>query len=666
MTAKRPRRGISPAFSATVDWLAPSLESFSETARQTFRRREQAVRMYTAHASFEAIKKETGLSRREVFRLLQRFMTPHPVRGVYGLLALVPGLRIRDYQRQKPISPNPGASSGYAGAMGALFDKHPAARDALCEGLLGGGAPHDELYDRASTFRALHQGWLTVLRKLGLTDADWPFCTGDRGYTSMVRHCHALMQQDPARAVRRRFGRAAATRMTMVGRGIPPLIRPLRPGAFASLDFARVDAASCFSFETPEGKRLHQVLPRWYIAMVVDEFTSATWSAFSTLEVEPSADSVLEAVDRALRPDTYGDGLRNADGASVPVHIHELLPGLSFSGITVLKLDNARCNRAHEVVKNIIDTLGCAINFGPIHTWARRSVIEKTIGQISASGTKRLASSYGSGPADPRRPDAAAEAIRLRIDYRDVELALQHCCRAHNKNPTERLGFSSPVDYFARALSLADSGVFSSPLPRPTWRDPRLLDHYEDCVVRGSLQKGVRPHVRPMRCRYTSPTLATSWELLGKTIRLQIKRYDARRVTAIRADTGEIIGPLEPEPRWLDHAVSWRLRKLINRAGLRIAASERIDPMPAWVQARQQRLIAASSSPAKRKKTSHDALSVAQQSRLKEQRDRCDTRATPAPESKADVPADFPADTIADPFGLDAVPVGHTKRRGTP
>ncbi|MGH8787597.1 MAG: hypothetical protein ACREYA_21260, partial [Cupriavidus necator] len=86
--------------------------------------------------------------------------------------------------------------------------------------------------------------------------------------------------------------------------------------------------------------------------------------------------------------------------------------------------------------------------------------------------------------------------------------------------------------------------------------------------VRGNPKKGVRPYIRLMRGRYTSPLLASSWQLLGKTLQVRVKRYDARLVTASRADTGELIGPLFPERSWAQHAVSWRMRQLINRAGL--------------------------------------------------------------------------------------------------
>ena len=115
---------------------------------------------------------------------------------------------------------------------------------------------------------------------------------------------------------------------------------------------------------------------------------------------------------------------------------------------------------------------------------------------------------------------------------------------------------------------------------------------------------------------YTSPTLAQSWELIGKVLRLRIKRYDARQVTAIRPDTGEVLGPLRPEPRWCERPLSWRMRKLILRAGLQASAEERLDPMPAWNAAVQSRVLGARRSRAKQRKASKDALLLAQHARL--------------------------------------------------
>lgn len=662
MTRGCTRKRILPVYGKPSDWPRPTLDHLSSEDRQLYWQRERAVTMYVEHASFAAITLETGLSRREVFRQLDRFTTPKPTGGNYGLIGLVPRQRLRAYRRRKPVRMTAGTSSGFAGAMGALIERYPASRDILYEKLLGIGAPRTELFDRAPTFRSLHRQWLAALRKLGLTDSDWPFFTGDQGYTTLVRYCNQLMQWEAGRVVRRRFGKAAANRFAMVGKGIPPLIQPLRPGTFAILDYSQVDAASTVSFETPEGKVLEQVLPRWYIALLVDEMTSATWSAFCTLETEPSSDSVLEALDRAVRPQAYAEIQLMGNGEPQAVHIHELIPSLGFSGVAVLKLDNARCNKALEVVENIVFTLGCAVNLGPIHSWVRRDVVEKTIGQLSAMGAKRLGSTYGTGPADPKRPNSAAQAIRLKISYREIEQVLFHCCRAHNRNVTERLHYSSPLEYFSRALSQPDSGVFVNPLPEPTLRDSALLDHLEQCTVRGSLEKGVRPYVRPMRCRYTSPALAAAWHFLGKLLLVRIKRYDARLATASRADTGEVIGRLFPERSWAQHAVSWRMRQLINRAGQKVAGREREDPLEAWKEERAARLLASRTSKAKQRKGSRDALELSRQERTRELHD-----GTAIPPQETTDDRHHPIDSMPlapeDPFGLQDAPRTPRMRR---
>lgn len=658
------RTRIPATFGRPESWPRPAILQLSEQDQEIYRRRERALRMYAERRDFPTIQSEVGLGRREVFRLLQRFTAPSPTGGIYGLFGLLPRLRIRVYQRRKPLRLTPGSSSGYAGAMGSLLEQHAEVEDILYRLLLG---TDERALERRPTFRTVHAGWLEELRRLGLDETDWPFCCGDQGYCTLIRYCKQLIAQNADRGVKMRYGKAAADRLAKVGRGIPPLIQPLRPGTFAILDYGKADTASCFTFKTPEGKELAQVLPRWYIAVLVDEYTSGTWSAFNTMEVDPSADSVLEALDRAIRPETYSEKATQSGAAELPTHIHELLPSFGFSGVSVLKLDNARCNRAFEVVDRIIFTLGCVVNFGPYRTWVRRDVVEHVIGRLSATGAKRLRSSYGTGPMDPLRGDAAKEAISLHLDYREVERLLRNCCRAHNRNASERLHWSSPTEYISRALADPASGVFPNPLPQIAIKNSDLLDHIVECTVRGSLKKGERPYVRWGRCRYTNPVLASSWQLLGKSILLYIKRYDARLATAILPKTGESLGLLIPERAWREYAISLRMRQLINRAGLRLAAHEREDPLEVWQKewaaTRQTRTGARS-----RKRSSRDAIWFAREQRLREAHAGTGPHDSEAGDgyqepNGVDV-GELRGGSGLDPFGLDEVP--DLTKRGRP
>lgn len=659
------RRKVPAAFSDWSTWPRPNLDQLSEEDQAIYFRRERAIRMYLDQTTFDDIRTETALSRREVYRLLIRCLKPHPFLGIVGCLALLPNWRVEPYRRRKPVAPTAGSSSGCAGALGALLESLPIARDFIYEKLLGYGQAKELGCDRAVNFRTLHRQWLALLKEQGIDESAWPFVTGDRGYVSLVRYCNDVIQSQASRASRVRCGATPADRMAKIGRGYVRLIRPLRAGTFAILDYGLIDAVSCFTFQTPEGKTLQQVLPRWYIALLIDELTSATWSAHSTLERTPSADSALEALDRAVRPQAY---VPASSQVHSPVHIHELVPQLGFSGIAVLKVDNAWCNAAEEVVQNIVFTLGCAVNFGPCYAWVRRDVVEHVMGQLSARGAKRLPSSCGTGPEDARRQDAAGAAIRYRIGVDDLEELLQICCRDHNIDSTERLHWSSPQEVFSRSLQALDSGVFFNPLPRPSLEDSMLLDHVEIRTVRGNWRKGVRPYVVAGRCRYTSPVLASAWQLIGKRLTLRIKRYDGRQVTASVRDTGEPLGQLIPAALWRDHPISWRMRLLICRAGLRTSAISRHDPLEEWKQERKAKLLSNRKRKANQKIASLDALLLLRQERSEERHgsailgeartDEVDPGSGPVPERES------PAGE--DPFGLTELPEAHLATRKPP
>lgn len=655
------RTRIPASFGRPEGWQTPMISHLTEEDQEVYRRRERALRMYASGVDFVAIKAESGLGRREVFRLLKRFTAPNPAGGIYGLFGLFPKLRIKRYQRTKPMDQLPGSSAGFAGAMGNLLEQHAEVEGFLCRLLFGS---EEYAIEPTPSFRSVHASWLEQLQKLGVSRLDWPFCCGDKGYSTLVRYCNDLIAQNADRSAGRRYGRAMANRLAKVGKGVPRLIQPLRPGTFAILDYGKADAASCFTFETPEHKTLEQVLPRWYIAVLIDEYTSGTWSAFNTMESEPSADSVLEALDRALRPENYSEKAARDGAPHAPVHIHELLPEFGFSGVSVLKVDNARCNKALEVVDQIVHTLGCAVNLGPCYTWVRRNVVEQVIGRLAASGAKRLPSSYGTGPTDPLRDNPLEKARLLHFDCSDLDHLLHHCCRAHNRNPTERLHWCSPVEYISRAMADPQSGVFSKPLPQRVLTDPELLDHVVERIVRGSLKKGERPYVRWGRCRYTSPALASAWHLLGKAVLLRIKRYDARQVIAVLPDTGEKLGRLIPERVWREHAISLRMRQLINRAGLRLAANEHEDPLRTWQKERED--ARRTSNGKSQKGSSRDALRVAREQRLRAVHPDArseDVGVEQSPHAAAGFHADEPAiDTGLDPLGLDEIPSCDTER----
>jgi hypothetical protein len=350
------------------------------------------------------------------------------------------------------------------------------------------------------------------------------------------------------------------------------------------LDFHKVDAASIIFLETSEGERIPVPVARWHIGLLVEERWGLVLGAWIALELNPSADSVLEVVEASLRPiDSSKDGsfcILTVDGKVFP---NQVMPELAYQCFSVLKMDNAWSNAATEVVDNIIQTVGCAVNFGPVRAWWRRSVVERIFGQLTRRGLQRLPSTLGSGPKDPIRNDPVGQAIKFKITIKDLIDVVHGCIREHNETRSEGVSFASPMSALVNSLDRPASGVFLQPLPKLAQSDLKLMTHKQIATVRGNLKKHERPYVNLGRWRYSNPELAASYHLIGRDLILYCDRRDVQVVRATVRDTGEQLGALNAPQKWAHLHISWRERAALNNAGLTLRQRENgQSPLKRW------------------------------------------------------------------------------------
>jgi putative transposase len=655
MSAGMRRTLIPHPFSNLAAWPAPDIGALSGEVRTAFMKRREAVEMYAAGEPYHAIREQTGKGEDEVRRLVQRCITPDGNGGIFGFKALIPGVRTQAYTRTKEVVHAPGSgSSGCAGALQQLLVRYPDIAD-LVEEQLFKRASRDFVHEARISYRNLHREFKKQLRKRGLTDNDWPFNTTNYGYNALVKYCNLRRDQHLGRWIRVRSG-ADASRRSSVGLGYRTLIPVFRPLSQVQLDFHKIDAASIITLVTEFGTELEIPLSRWYIGILADERSHAVLGVYIALEVNPSGDSVLETIESAVRPDIKSDERSSTLFLDARVLPNQILPGMAFQGCGALKMDNAWSNTATEVLNNLIDVLGCAVNFGPVRAWWRRSLIERIFRELTGTGVQRLPSTFGTGPSDTRNEGANEKAVGLKIMLSDLTDIIFKCVKEYNETASEGLQFASPLNVLRAAFENPASGFLPQSIPASVQGDLRLMRHVRECPVRGDIRKNVRPYVQVDRCRYTNTRLAHSYDLVGKTVVVYIDRRDCRIAHGTVKETGEELGPLVPEQRWAMHAVSMRDRKLINRSGLAIRTmSQSNDPVADWSKDKKRELLAQRKGQKNRLKSSKEALSLA--------------RIAPTVKAKAQAPSAPPAPVDAstlspDPFGLREVPpVRSTTRR---
>ncbi|TWI69131.1 hypothetical protein IP91_00197 [Pseudoduganella lurida] len=577
------RRSLIPSQLCDLTlWPMPDEAALDSGQRSIYQRRKQAVEMYAAAKPYGVIQERVSLSPQEVRRLVKRCVTSDGNGTIAGFTGLIPGYRIKEYKRTAPVVHFIGGSSGgCAGALTLLFEQRPEIRSFVDDEFLK--RPGRKVPSAKTTFRDLHGSFITKLRECGLGDDDWPFNTKDCGYRSLRKYCHGLRTQESGRWFGARAG-VEAQRRSSVGSGHRPILPVMRGMTSCQLDFHKVDAASIILLETSEGERIPVPVARWHIGLLVEERWGLVLGAWIALELNPSADSVLEVVEASLRPiDSSKDGLfctLTVDGKVFP---NQVKPELAYQGFSVLKMDNAWSNAATEVVDNIIQTVGCAVNFGPVRAWWRRSVVERIFGQLTRRGLQRLPSTLGSGPKDPIRNDPVGQAIKFKITIKDLIDVVYGCIREHNETRSEGVSFASPMSALLNSLDRPASGVFLQPLPKRAQSELKLMMHKQIATVRGSLKKHERPYVNLGRWRYSNPELAASYHLIGRDLILYCDRRDVQIVHATVRDSGEQLGALNASPKWAHLHISWRERAALNNAGLTLRQRENgHSPVKRW------------------------------------------------------------------------------------
>lgn len=546
----RGRRRLIPDEYLAAEWPTPDEREITDKDRPLYERRKAIVDAYRRGLTYKQIFDTYAVSEGEVRRLISRCVMSF-MGGIRGYCALIRG---RHLTRERDV---PATEMGTVRGAGShlwarLLDQIEGLKSLIQTRVLGGEAPRE---GRDLDIDDIHQDVLKHLQDAGLGKDDYPLVNADRGKNAVARHVRQLANEHLLQFTRLYHGEASEKRARHVGRGVRRIIRPLRPGSFAQLDYWLTSKLSKISFPNGYGDSFETVLPKWYYAVLVDEMYSHILSGFPTLEKTPSTDSALECLDRYVHPWQYRASDFTNHGTMDPgaCFAGELLPALIGAKIDVLRVDNAWANLSDAFIRAVVYQFGAAVNFGPTYTWVTRPIVERVIGNIA-------------------RLSGKAVGVESAVDLGHLRLALDESCRDHNLSATERLSNSSPISAMEYALRQRGNGLIAAPLPRETVENGRLLDYFFVASVRGNVEKGVRPYIQVLRRRYGGGGLEQATQLLssrGRSVEVEgsIKRYDVRLCEA-GVVGGQSFGKLVPD-RQQDVLISVRDATNLRRSGNR-------------------------------------------------------------------------------------------------
>lgn len=224
---KRQRIGVRTAasdFTALpqidiTQWVAVDEAALSPARLRQFHNRKRAIELYLDGANESQLLHETGLKRRNVYRIIaERCLQQHDDGTLQGWRGALPFLHIKPYTRQTTLTIN-GWGGGAVGALQWIFasangpDLETRFRQQI---LLKGPALATDKQPKQSLFH----WFIEELRKLGYEQrGEWPFNVERLGYVTVSAYIAKVLAQNPARQ-REILGGQDAVRKARAGDGV--------------------------------------------------------------------------------------------------------------------------------------------------------------------------------------------------------------------------------------------------------------------------------------------------------------------------------------------------------------------------------------------------------------------------------------------------------------
>lgn len=583
MKGRRTRGKIISEMGDLGVWPDVNSDLLDGASRSIYINRKKALELYVQGYSVKNIRDSAGVTHQELSRLRDRCLEMSTDGAIWGFRALIPGYRIKTYERTAPINAKlPEAKGGHSGALGSLFSRYPDLEKELIAQILK-KKTDGVVHEHRIRPKDLHVRFLNRLKALGFKDFDWPFNTKYQGLRTLTRFMVTVIEKNMTRAVMARESSAAQAHLSL-GSSIESVLFFEDPFDAVEIDAYKMDAHFCVKFKNVDGTYSNLNLSRLWLLVILDRASTAVLWYRVVYRSECSASDVVSLISDALKKEPPAPQI-DIPGLKIPES--EGLPSRRFKeccqalwGVTML--DNALAHLANAVSKEARQKLGFVINYGPARHFERRASVEGLFKRIHDNVFARLPSTTGSNPSKQRAENAEKIAVELNITADAVSQIIYLYILNHNLTPTEGLCFLSPIEFIDQKLKWGN-GLLIRKLVGAS--SGSALTIKEFVTVRGSTDDGRKPYVQIDRVRYTNPTLRSAVSLIGKEIVVEIDEQDMRQVHAFLS-TGESIGVLRAHGKWGRVPHNRQTRKAINSLITKrlLSITEADDPIQVYLE----------------------------------------------------------------------------------
>lgn len=576
------REQIPETFRRMESWPTVDVSALSPALRSVYVNRVQALTLYLTvpERSVAAISTETGIDRKTLTRLVTRCTTTHKDGRLYGYRGAIPCLRVKEYERFAPVHIN---GKGRAGAFKQLLQRYPEICAYLKRAFIERSRHIQTEQEVRKSMRSIHRAFRRHCQEAGIKQDEYPFSESRLAIRSLYAYFDSLSKESFEMSVKH----AGGLRVRALPSSLPHAPAATRAFEVVEFDGHKIDLRLTVRLRGSTGVEQPVEMHRIWILVLLDVATRCVIGYHLALSREYSKHDVACALQSALtpfKPREYGiPTLAIRKGGGFPSDVVE---GAQYACWDWFKCDNAKSHLAADTIERLTQTIGCWPHVGPPGEPNDRPHIERFFHLVSRHFAHSLPGNLGSNPLAIERALSDPKGnTRLLVTLEELEDMIEVLVADYNGEPHSALDGRTPLEAMANSVARHSSQIRI--MPQVARADLCILQEAKIVTVKGTAEKGLRPHINFCNVRYTNPILASSPALIGKKLRMYFDPRDIRTVKVYFEDGGEL-GVLTAARPWGIPPHSLKVRQEIFRlvAERKLEVREGDNPVEAWVRLR--------------------------------------------------------------------------------
>ncbi|MGE7023362.1 hypothetical protein [Solibacillus cecembensis] len=564
---------IEPEFLNPLNWNELYIMDLpAEEQREIIKKKEAIDLFLQSDLSVKNIVLQTGIPKSEIYRLLKRCLILKNDTEVYGYAGLLNNLRVKPY-----ITTN--YENSNSGNFNKLLDDYPELHEFLFEEYFN--TNKDKVREKKQSVKNIHKRFIHKCQEIGIKEAQYPLNTTSMAFKSVERYLKELLKINSSLGTKL-SGKEAVALAKNTNNSSNAHTEIIRPFERVEFDAHTIDAIFSIITYTPQGDKIITVMNRLWLLAVVDVASRAIIGYHICYNNNNySSDEVIKCFKKCLLPwkprKLEIPTLQYNTGDGFPSY---LIDAAKYGIWDEICFDNAKSHLSAKILNHLTE-LNCAVNFGPVATPTRRSIIERFFKTLEYNGFHRLPSTTGSNVLDPKRDNAEENAVIYEITVDHLEEIMDLVIANYNNTAHSANHGFTPLEIIQ---SRTERGMFIRKLPNYKRTAMNLFPIEEKVKVQGNIHKGINPYIFYKYVRYSSEKLNNDKSMIGERLTLVIDEDNIQTIRAYKND-GTLYDTLTAKGFWGKIPNSVKIRQMIMQHKYKkdFADIHHKDPMSSYL-----------------------------------------------------------------------------------